>query len=47
MTIEKSKEELAQERLDARTAKDFARADLLRDQIASLGYEVVDTPGGF
>ena len=29
----KSKEELAQERLDARAAKDFAKADQLRDQI--------------
>ena len=43
----KSKEELAQERLDARTAKDFAKADQLRDQIAALGFDVIDVAGGF
>lgn len=43
----KSKEELAQERLDARAAKDFAKADQLRDQIAVLGFEVIDIAGGF
>jgi hypothetical protein len=43
----KSKEELAQERLNARAAKDFAKADQLRDQIAALGFEVIDVAGGF
>ena len=43
----KSKEELAQERFDARAAKDFAKADQLRDQIAALGFEVIDVAGGF
>lgn len=43
----KSKEELAQERLDARAAKDFAKADQIRDQIAALGFEVIDVAGGF
>jgi hypothetical protein len=43
----KSKEELAQERLDARAAKDFVKADQLRDQIAALGFEVIDVAGGF
>lgn len=47
MTTSKSKEELAQERLDARVAKDFAKADQLRDQIAALGFEVIDVAGGF
>jgi len=47
MTEAKSKEVLAQERLDARAAKDFAKADLLRDQIAALGFEVIDIAGGF
>ena len=47
MTTNKSKEVLAQERLDARAAKDFAKADLLRDQIAALGFEVIDVAGGF
>ena len=47
MMTDKSKEVLAQERLDARAAKDFAKADLLRDQIAALGFEVIDVAGGF
>ncbi len=47
MTASKSKEELAQERLDARAEKDFAKADQLRDQIAALGFEVIDVAGGF
>lgn len=47
MTESKSKEVLAQERLDARAAKDFTKADQLRDQIAALGFEVIDVAGGF
>ena len=47
MTEPQSKEQLAQARLDARAAKDFATADLLRDQIAALGFEVIDIAGGF
>ena len=47
MTAAKSKEVLAQERLDARAAKDFAKADLIRDQIAAMGFEVIDMAGGF
>jgi hypothetical protein len=47
MTETKSKEVLAQERLDARAAKDFAKADQLRDQIAALGFEVIDVASGF
>jgi hypothetical protein len=47
MTEAKSKEVLAQERLDARAARDFAKADQLRDQIAALGFEVIDVAGGF
>jgi hypothetical protein len=42
-----SKEELAAERLVARAAKDFAKADQLRDEIAALGFEIVDIAGGF
>jgi cysteinyl-tRNA synthetase len=30
----------------ARGAKDFAAADRLRDEIAAVGYRIVDTPGG-
>lgn len=37
---------LAAERREARAAKDFARADALRDAIAELGYRVVDSPEG-
>jgi len=42
-----TKEELAAERLAARAAKDFAKADQLRDQIAALGFEIVDVAGGY
>lgn len=38
---------LAVERSEARAAKDFARSDLLRDEIASLGWVVKDTADGF
>ena len=37
---------LAAERDEARAAKDFARADALRDELKSLGWEVEDTPEG-
>ncbi len=37
---------LAEERERARAARDFARADGLREAIARLGYRVVDTPAG-
>src|SRR4051794_1156759 len=37
---------LAAERDAARAAKDWARADSLRDQLIELGYEVADTPNG-
>jgi len=39
-------ERLLEERTEARTAKDFARADELRDSIHGLGVEVLDTPRG-
>ena len=38
---------LAVERSSARADKDFARSDLLRDEIASLGWIVKDTADGF
>ena len=38
---------LAKERQAARTAKDFSRADALRDELASRGWSVVDEPAGF
>jgi cysteinyl-tRNA synthetase len=37
---------LAAARDEARAARDFGRADELRDQVRSLGFEVEDTPGG-
>ena len=38
---------LAEERLAAKAAKDFARADQLRDEIAVLGWLIADKPGGY
>jgi cysteinyl-tRNA synthetase len=39
--------ELARARTEARTARDFAESDRLRDQIAALGWEVRDVLDGF
>ena len=39
-------ETLARLRDEARAAKDWARADELRDELRALGYEVEDTPEG-
>jgi hypothetical protein len=38
---------LADERVAARAAKDWARSDALRDQIAALGFVVADGPDGY
>ena len=38
--------ELLDQRKEARKAKDFAKADALRDQIAALGYQVMETRQG-
>jgi cysteinyl-tRNA synthetase len=40
-------EELARRRELARTERDFAAADRLRDELAAHGWEVRDGPGGF
>jgi cysteinyl-tRNA synthetase len=37
---------LAAEREEARAARDFARADEIRDQLATAGWEIRDTPEG-
>ena len=37
---------LVQERIDARAAKDWARADEIRDELAAEGVEIMDTAGG-
>jgi cysteinyl-tRNA synthetase len=39
-------QELMQEREEARAAKDFARADAIRDELAELGWEVRDSADG-
>jgi cysteinyl-tRNA synthetase len=39
-------QELARQRDAARAAKDWARADALREQIVDAGYVVEDTPAG-
>src|SRR5579884_284496 len=39
--------ELAEQRLQARAARDWAESDRLRDVIASRGWLVRDTPGGY
>ena len=38
--------ELVEARAVARTARDFTRADALRDELAALGWDVVDGPDG-
>ena len=38
---------LAQDRLNARSAKDFALSDQLRDQIAEQGWLIKDTSEGY
>ncbi len=37
---------LAAERDEARSARDFARADAIRDELAARGWEIRDTPEG-
>ena len=39
-------EALIQERQDARKARDFARADEIRDQLLEMGIELKDTREG-
>lgn len=39
-------ETLLAERRDAKKAKDFARSDAIRDQLAGMGYAIKDMPGG-
>ncbi len=43
---EKALQSLLEERNEAKKARDWARADAIRDKIASLGYVVKDTPEG-
>jgi cysteinyl-tRNA synthetase len=39
-------EALVAQRDEARAARDFARADALRDQLSERGVELLDTPQG-
>jgi len=39
-------EQLLQERTEARAAKDWARADAIREEIDAMGIEVMDSPSG-
>jgi cysteinyl-tRNA synthetase len=39
-------ERLMAERQEARVAKDFARADAIRDELAEMGFEVRDSAEG-
>jgi cysteinyl-tRNA synthetase len=38
--------ELARQRDEARSRRDYARADALRERIHDAGFEVTDTPAG-
>jgi cysteinyl-tRNA synthetase len=44
--IDAAAQALLAERTAAREAKDWARADALRDQLAADGFEIIDTPEG-
>jgi cysteinyl-tRNA synthetase len=44
--VQPEAEDLMRQRETARAARDFGRADLIRDELASRGYEVRDTPQG-
>ncbi len=47
MSIPDSVTALAQARMDARAAKDFALADKYRDELLQAGFEIVDIAGGY
>ena len=47
MSAPDSVHELAKARLAARAERNFALSDQLRDEIAALGFEVVDDAGGY
>jgi cysteinyl-tRNA synthetase len=39
-------EALIEQRRSAKAARDFSRADQIRDQLRSQGIELIDRPGG-
>ena len=45
-TVPVAVQTLLRERDTARAARDFSRADALRDEIGAAGFDVVDAPGG-
>ena len=45
-TLDDETTRLVAERDEARAARDFARSDAIRDELAALGWTVQDTPGG-
>lgn len=46
-SIPEEVKKLAEERLQARNNKDWAKSDELRDKIKDLGFEINDTEGGY
>ena len=44
--VDEESARLVAERDEARGAKDFARADALRDELVARGWTVEDTPSG-
>jgi cysteinyl-tRNA synthetase len=44
--VDEAAAQLVTERDEARRAKDFARADALRDELTAMGWTVEDTPSG-
>ena len=44
--VDEESARLVAERDEARAARDFARADALRDELVALGWTVEDTPSG-
>ena len=47
MSVPDSVTAIAQARMDARAAKDFALADKYRDELLQAGFDVVDIAGGY
>ena len=39
-------DDLVKQRYDAKKAKDWARADQIRDELKAQGIEITDVPGG-
>jgi cysteinyl-tRNA synthetase len=44
--VPEAAESLVATRDSARAARDYARADALREEIAALGWDVIDGPDG-